>query len=509
MSEIQAYFDNKTIFITGSSGFLGKLLLEKLLRACFGLNKIYVLVREKKGVQPKERLETIFNSKAFDFIKKNRPNFTDKVSILTGDLELPNLGLSQDDVKVLQEEVEIVFHCGATVRFDESLKKVAVINIRGTKDLIKICRGSKKLESFVYVSTAFSNCHLKVIKEIIYEPYLKEDIFMKIVDLDDDTLNKITPIILKDLPNTYILSKGTTENVILDEGKGLPISILRPSVVSSSVMEPMPGWTDTFFAITGMFGAAALGVLHHVHGDPSYKVDTIPVDYVTNNLIAVAFDTHKRQSNPDEKEKLKIFNSTCGTRNPILWGDLSAKIKSCRAKYPFTRAVQYPYGGLIKSKTIYYLNVLFLHYFPALLVDFILILILKEPFMFNLSKKVIKFVNAISYFTLNEWEFDDTNNKALYENLSKKDQDLFNFDIESINWDDYADNFVKGLRIYLLNDPLETIPVARKKFIILAGIHYFILIVLFYLFVKIGFFFHFDVTTSSPPLLSFLNACAC
>lgn len=62
-SEIYQFYTNKSIFITGATGFLGKALVEKLLRSCYGLDKIYLLVRGKKGKSPMERLDEITNCK--------------------------------------------------------------------------------------------------------------------------------------------------------------------------------------------------------------------------------------------------------------------------------------------------------------------------------------------------------------------------------------------------------------------------------------------------------------
>lgn len=58
---IREYFDKKTVFITGASGFIGRVLIEKLLRSCPGIRRIYILVREKKGVSAEERLDKLFN----------------------------------------------------------------------------------------------------------------------------------------------------------------------------------------------------------------------------------------------------------------------------------------------------------------------------------------------------------------------------------------------------------------------------------------------------------------
>jgi fatty acyl-CoA reductase len=62
-SQIAKYYKGKSIFITGATGFLGKCLVEKLLRSCYDLEKIYILVRQKKGQTPEQRLNDILNCK--------------------------------------------------------------------------------------------------------------------------------------------------------------------------------------------------------------------------------------------------------------------------------------------------------------------------------------------------------------------------------------------------------------------------------------------------------------
>lgn len=69
-SKINAYFANKSIFVTGGTGFLGKILIEKLLRSCYELKQIYVLVRAKKGKKPIERLHELFDAPSVNYKKK-------------------------------------------------------------------------------------------------------------------------------------------------------------------------------------------------------------------------------------------------------------------------------------------------------------------------------------------------------------------------------------------------------------------------------------------------------
>jgi len=65
MSDIQSvpeFYAGRSIFITGATGFLGKILVEKLLRSCPDLKCLYLLIRHKKGKDSQERLEDVLES---------------------------------------------------------------------------------------------------------------------------------------------------------------------------------------------------------------------------------------------------------------------------------------------------------------------------------------------------------------------------------------------------------------------------------------------------------------
>lgn len=59
---VTEFYHGKTVFITGGTGFMGKVLLEKLLRACPGLARVYLLIRPKKGQDARERLQHLLCS---------------------------------------------------------------------------------------------------------------------------------------------------------------------------------------------------------------------------------------------------------------------------------------------------------------------------------------------------------------------------------------------------------------------------------------------------------------
>lgn len=62
MSHISDFYSGRDVLITGATGFLGKVLIEKLLRSCPGIGKIFVIVRPKKGMDVDIRIENLLMS---------------------------------------------------------------------------------------------------------------------------------------------------------------------------------------------------------------------------------------------------------------------------------------------------------------------------------------------------------------------------------------------------------------------------------------------------------------
>jgi fatty acyl-CoA reductase len=59
-SNILEVFRGARVLLTGGTGFMGQVLMEKLLRTC-QIDKLYIITRPKKGMTEKERLEKIFD----------------------------------------------------------------------------------------------------------------------------------------------------------------------------------------------------------------------------------------------------------------------------------------------------------------------------------------------------------------------------------------------------------------------------------------------------------------
>ena len=89
-SQILDFFRGKNVFISGTTGFLGKVVLEKIMRSIPDCGKIFLLVRQKvstrslifsqKGISIMERVKTeVFESGCFGRLRKELPNFDDYV----------------------------------------------------------------------------------------------------------------------------------------------------------------------------------------------------------------------------------------------------------------------------------------------------------------------------------------------------------------------------------------------------------------------------------------------
>lgn len=109
------------MLLAGGTGFLGKTLLEKLLR-CLEVSKIYLLIRTKKGCDGEQRLITILEARLYDRVR--RPDLIAKVVPVGVDYDQKDFGLTSGLKSQIQKEVQMVLYCIATVRLLVPLKEI-------------------------------------------------------------------------------------------------------------------------------------------------------------------------------------------------------------------------------------------------------------------------------------------------------------------------------------------------------------------------------------------------
>lgn len=125
-------------------------------------------VEKNFNKQPFGWRKKLFALKAFDTIRKLFPERLLKLKVVSGDVSADGLDISNDDEHELTESVGIIFHCAAVVRFDFSLMEAIKTNVRGTHRVLQLAEKMKQLESFVYVSTAFSQSFQTSLEEKYY-----------------------------------------------------------------------------------------------------------------------------------------------------------------------------------------------------------------------------------------------------------------------------------------------------------------------------------------------------
>lgn len=155
----------------------------------------------------------------------------DKLFAIEGDICLPLLGLSAESLQLI-ENVDIVIHSAATIRFDEPLRVAIKINVGGTHECIKVGQKMNDLKLFVHVSTYFSNPCESFVKSTLHTPPVDWKMALKIAesDIPDEKLETFCRKYTTNFPNTYTFTKNLSETVVADHYELFPIMITRPSV---------------------------------------------------------------------------------------------------------------------------------------------------------------------------------------------------------------------------------------------------------------------------------------
>ncbi|XP_070491636.1 putative fatty acyl-CoA reductase CG5065 [Chironomus tepperi] len=224
MNSVQEFYKDKTIFITGGSGFMGKVLIEKLLYSCSDLKEIIVLMREKNGKTAKIRVNEFKKIRIFERILNEKPEMMDKIHPIWGDISEPNFGLSDEDTKVYEVDVDPL----------EVIEKAKVMSEDELSAVQKKMLG-KHLNTYTYTK-------------------------------------RLSEVLIRDEFNR----------------SNLPVCFVRPSMVSAAYNEPIYGWVDSLNGAPGFAVAIGRGVLRTMLMDVNTTKNYIPVDTCINGYILIA-----------------------------------------------------------------------------------------------------------------------------------------------------------------------------------------------------------------------------
>ena len=440
---------------------------------------MYLIVRPKKGVPPQERVKEIVDCpvrphapppdalarrtwltgaaalraravrrpplpQLFKDLRANKPAQLSKLVIAPGDLLLPGLGLDPAMAEEIRANASVVLHCAATVNFNERLKLALQLNVLSVQQLLAFARSFANLAAFVHVSTAFSNCDRLCIQETVYDPVTDPKALMAAVfAMDDATADRITPGLVGARPNTYTFTKSLAEAIVREDGKGLPVAIMRPSIIGAAWGGSVPGWQDNLNGPGGLYIAAAHGVLRVMKGDPWAISDIVPVDFCANIILAIGWllGTTPVTELPAE---LPVFHCTCGSTNPISWGKQFEYCFQALEHHPLAKDRQ-PFipasFNFQMNRTRLAVDTFIKHTIPALIVDAGLVLSGQKAIMRRLYAKLSNATSAYEFFTSHSWWWEYNNAQALAALMTPEDRETYCFDMTKIDWPRYLDNY--------------------------------------------------------------------
>ncbi|XP_057538664.1 fatty acyl-CoA reductase 3-like isoform X2 [Amaranthus tricolor] len=338
---INKFLENKTIFVTGATGFIAKILIEKILRTQPNVKKLYLLVRAKDATTANTRLrEEVLGKELFKVLREKlgasfEGFMLEKLSAVAGDTSYDNLGLTHHQLNQMYEDIDIVINVAATTKFWERYDVALGVNTLGPKHVVNFANNCSKIQLLIHVSTAYV-CGEK--KGLISEkPYEMGETLNGVSGLDIDFEKKLIDHTLKNLkaqqlqekdirqrmkdlgsqrakyygwPNTYVFTKAMGEMLIGKLRGNLPVVILRPTIVCSTFKEPFPGWVEgcrTIDSVTTTYGKGRLTLFL---ADNSTVLDLIPADMFVNSMI-VAIKAHVNNSD------LTIYQVGSSYRNPL------------------------------------------------------------------------------------------------------------------------------------------------------------------------------------------------
>ncbi|WP_139490147.1 SDR family oxidoreductase [Brevibacillus dissolubilis] len=243
----------KSVFLTGATGFLGKKLLNKLIRKNL---HVFVLVRPKKGMSPEERVKQLVD-----------PEYAHLVTLVEGDLMLAGAGVDESGILPYKDQIDLFIHSAAVVKFDDKYKEEHFqVNVEGTRRAIEIAK-MLNVPQYYHVSTAYTTGKVMEAHEELHP-------------IDGEFFNG------------YERTKNMTEHHVMDSvDESFRAAIFRPSII---IGDSKTGEADTNLTMYGLIkcvgkfyqdlGRPETGTYRILAG-PDIRLNFVPVDVVCDAIL--------------------------------------------------------------------------------------------------------------------------------------------------------------------------------------------------------------------------------
>ncbi|MDP9453572.1 MAG: SDR family oxidoreductase [Actinomycetota bacterium] len=383
----------RRLLVTGSTGFLGTALVERLLRSVPG-SELVLLVRAGRRSTPERRVQReVLRNDAFDHLRAALgERFDDevarRVTVVGGDVGTDGLSLDDGGREALAS-CDVAVHAAAAVAFDSPLDRAVEVNLLGPTRLAQTLQSVGAGPHLISVSTCYvaGNRRGRAAEVPVFDaPFGPRPAWREEVDAarraraDTEAESRTPPLLARfakaaraelgaagvplladkaerlretwvadtmveagrararalGWPDAYAYTKALGEQALRETRGDLPVTLVRPSIIESALAEPRPGWIRGFRMAEPVIITYARGLLREFPGIPEGVVDIIPVDLV----VAAVLDAAAR--GPAEGADPAIVQVASGSANPLHYRHLVDLVHGWFSQHPLYDAKGQP-----------------------------------------------------------------------------------------------------------------------------------------------------------------------
>lgn len=525
---VRAALSGKHVMLIGVTGFIGKVWLVNTLMDLPEIGRIYLLIRCQKSNPAMKRFEKMVEeSPVFDPLYnrygERLPRFLlDKVEVVEGDVTQAGLGLDREVAARLSRDLDVIVNSSGLTDFNPDLRDALATNVDAALHVLDFVHSSQHC-GLVHLSTCYvagardgrvsekvrpnytpagvanfdAEQELQSLYQLVRETQAKAESPEVTAELQRQAMDKehaakdlqgvalenqirknrirwlrdtLTEAGMKRAlelgwPNTYTLTKSLAESIISKRGNGLPVAIVRPAIVETSVQKPFIGWNE------GINTSASLSYLlgtnfRQLPSNEKKRLDIIPVDSVCRGLTLIAAAVVERRNDAIYQLATSVTNP-CDMGRSIELTSLAHR-KHYRAQEGLESWLRLRMDAIPVSKTRY--NRMSAPAQKAIVKSIQRIMAplpLKKTPLARAERnleKVEKLIGLFEPFILqNEHDFVADNVEKLSSVLVPAEREQFGYDTRSLDWWTYwIDIHIPALRRWtyplIEGRPLEVRP---------------------------------------------------
>jgi len=372
---LRAALAGRRVLVTGATGFVGECLLERLL-ADLPETSIVLVVRPQGRRTGRDRVAQTLRKPAFGPLRVRDGDeavdalLDSRIQVIEGDLSAA--------LPALPGDLDTVIHCAGEVSFDMPVDEAFTNNLLGAQRLLAAVRASGSRPHWLQVSTAYvaglrqgwvaeeSHQHRvdwatemaaglaqrgiaeaesrspAVLQELVAEArgtfasagsqevaveterLRVRWVRMRLIDAGRERAQSLG------WTDAYTFTKALTERMVEQEcaAWGVPLTIVRPSIVESALRSPYPGWIEGFKVAEPIIIAYGRGQLPDFPAAPDAAIDIVPVDVLVNGMLCAA-------AHAPPVESPRYLHLGTSARNPLPFRRLYELVRDYFIAHPF------------------------------------------------------------------------------------------------------------------------------------------------------------------------------